>query len=47
VTEVVGDTADTEVPVPSVTMPLLVALPGVAAVCANAGKAAAIETRTA
>jgi hypothetical protein len=48
VTEVVGDTADTEgPPVPSVTMPLLVTLPGVAAVCANAGKAAAIETRTA
>jgi hypothetical protein len=48
VTEVVGDTADTEGPaVPSVTMPLLVTLPGVAAVCANAGTAAAIETRTA
>jgi hypothetical protein len=47
VTEVVGDTAGTEVLVPSVTMPLLVTLPGVAAVCANAGKAAAIETRTA
>jgi hypothetical protein len=43
-TEVVGDTADL---VPSVTMPLLVTLPGVAAVCANAGKAAAIEIRTA
>jgi hypothetical protein len=46
VTEVVGDTADTEVPVPSVTMPLLVTLPGVAAVCANAGQAAATATST-
>jgi hypothetical protein len=46
-TEVVGDTADAEVPVPSVTMPLLVTLPGVAAVCANAGKTAANETSTA
>jgi hypothetical protein len=46
-TEVVGATADAEVPVPSVTMPLLVTLPGVAAVCANAGKVAAIETNTA
>jgi hypothetical protein len=45
--DVVGDTADPEVPVPSVTMPLLVTLPGVAAVCANAGKAAATETSTA
>jgi hypothetical protein len=44
VTEVVEDPADSEFPVPSVTMPLLVTLPGVAAVCANAGKAAAIET---
>jgi hypothetical protein len=43
----VGDTADAEVPVPNVTTPLLVTLPGVAAVCANAGKAAAIETNTA
>jgi hypothetical protein len=43
VTEVVGDTADAEVAVPSVTMPLLVTLPGVAAVWANAGKATAIE----
>jgi hypothetical protein len=43
VTEVVGDAADTDVPVPSVTMPLLVTLPGVAAVWANAGKATAIE----
>ena len=42
VTEVVG-AADTDVPVPSVTMPLLVTLPGVAAVWANAGKATAIE----
>jgi len=47
VAEVVGDTADTDVPVPSVTMPLLVPAPGVAAVCANAGRAAAIETTTA
>jgi hypothetical protein len=47
VTEVVGDTADPEVPVPSVTMPLLMTLPGAAAVCANAGKAAAMETSTA
>jgi hypothetical protein len=41
------DAEAAEVPVPSVTMPLLVTLPGVAAVCANAGKAAAIETSTA
>ncbi|MGA7862476.1 MAG: hypothetical protein WCA23_00495 [Stellaceae bacterium] len=47
VTEVVADTADTDVPLPSVTMPLGVTLPDVAAVCANAGKAAAIETSTA
>jgi hypothetical protein len=47
VTEVVGDTADAEVPVPSVTMPLLVTLPGVAAVCANAGKATVSEASTA
>ncbi|HEX3411514.1 MAG TPA: hypothetical protein VHT00_07315 [Stellaceae bacterium] len=47
VPEVAGDTADTEVPVPSVTVPLRVTPPGVAAVCANAGKAAAIETSTA
>jgi hypothetical protein len=47
VTEVVGDTADPEVPVPSVTMPFLVTLPGVAAVCASAGKVAAMETSTA
>ena len=46
-TLVVGDTADAEVPVPSVTMPLRVTPPGVAAVCANAGQAAAIETSTA
>ena len=45
--EIVGDTADAEVPVPSFTIPLLVTLPGVAAVCANAGKAAASETSTA
>ena len=43
----VADTADPGIPVPSVTMPLLVTLPGVAAVCANAGKAAAIETSAA
>jgi hypothetical protein len=47
VTEVVGGAADPEVPVPSVTMPLLVTAPGVAAVCASAGKAAAIEISTA
>ena len=40
---IVEDPADTEVPVPSVTMPLLVTLPGVAAVCANAGMATAIQ----
>jgi hypothetical protein len=45
--EIVGDAADAEVPVPSVTMPLRVTPPGVAAVCANAGKVAAIETTTA
>ncbi len=45
--EIVGATANAEVPAPSVTMPLRVATPGVAAVCANAGKAAAIETSTA
>jgi hypothetical protein len=43
----VADTADAEVPVPSVTMPLRVMPPGVVAVCAKAGKAAAIETSTA
>jgi len=43
VTDVVGDTADTDVPVPSVTMPLLATLPGVAALWANAGTATAIE----
>ena len=42
-TFVVGDTAGAEVPVPSVTMPLRVTPPGVAAFWANAGKAAAIE----
>ena len=47
VTEVVGETANAEVPAPSVTIPLLVTLPGVAAVWANAGKAAASETSTA
>lgn len=46
-TFVVAGTVDAEVRVPSVTMPLLVTPPGVAAVCANAGKAAAIETSTA
>lgn len=45
---VVGGTVGAEVPVPSVTMPLRVTPPGVAAVWANAGwanagKAAAIE----
>jgi hypothetical protein len=43
VTDVVGDTADTDVPVPSVTMPVLVTLPGVVALWANAGTATAIE----
>ena len=43
----VGDTADADVPGPSVTMPLRVVPPGVAAVCANAGKTAANETNTA
>ena len=47
VTFVVGDAAGAEVPVPSVTMPLRVTPPGVAAVCASAGKAAAIEIRVA
>jgi hypothetical protein len=46
-TFVVAAAVGAEVPVPSVTMPLLVTLPGVAAVCANAGKAAASETSTA
>lgn len=46
-TFVAAATVDAEVPVPSVTTPLLVTLRGVAAVCANAGKAAAIETSTA
>jgi hypothetical protein len=46
-TFVVAGTVDADVPVPSVTMPLLVTPPGVAAVCASAGKAAAIETSTA
>jgi hypothetical protein len=45
--EIVGDTADAEVPVPSVTMPLRATLPDVAAVCANDGKAPAIQIRTA
>ena len=44
---VVAGTVDAVAPVPSVTMPLLVTPPGVAAVCASAGKAAAIETSTA
>lgn len=42
-TLVVGDTAGVEVPVPSVTVPLRVMPPGMAAVCANAGSAAVIE----
>lgn len=42
-TLVVGDTADPAFPVPSVTMPLRVTPPGVAAVCAIAGKVAVIE----
>ena len=46
VAEVVGASADTDVPVPRVTMPLGVTLPGVAAVCANAGKVSAIEIST-
>lgn len=46
-TLVVADAADPGIPVPSVTMPLLVTRPGVAAVCATAGKAAAIETSAA
>jgi len=45
--KIVGDPADTELPVPSVTMPLRVTPPGVAAVCANAGQAAATTTSTA
>jgi hypothetical protein len=43
----VGDTVDAEVPVPSVTTPVRVTPPGVAVVCAKAGKTAAIETNTA
>jgi len=39
--KVVETPADTEPPVPSVTMPLRMTPPGVAAVCANAGQAAA------
>jgi len=39
--KVVETPADTEPPVPSVTMPLRITPPGVAAVCANAGQAAA------
>ena len=46
-TFVVAGTVDAEVPVPSLTMPLLVTPPGVAAFCASAGKAAAIKTSTA
>jgi hypothetical protein len=46
-TLVVGDAAEAEVPVPSVTTPLRATPPGVAAVCANAGKAAAIDTSSA
>jgi hypothetical protein len=45
--KIVDDPADTELPVPSVTMPLRVTPPGVPAVCANAGQAAAIATSTA
>jgi hypothetical protein len=37
----------TEPPVPSVTTPLRMTPPGVAAVCANAGQAAATTTSTA
>jgi hypothetical protein len=42
---VVEDTT-ADVPVPGVTMPLRVAVPEGAAVCANAGTATAINTRT-
>ena len=45
--EIVEGPDNAELPVPSVTMPLRVTPPGVAAVCANAGQAAAIETSTA
>ena len=44
---IVEEPDNAELPVPSVTMPLRVTPPGVAAVCANAGQAAAIETSTA
>ena len=46
-TFVVAGSVDAEIPAPRVTMPLLATPPGVAAVCASAGKAAAIETSTA
>jgi hypothetical protein len=46
-TEVAGATADEDVPVPRVTMPLRATPPGVAVVCATAGKATATETSTA
>jgi hypothetical protein len=45
--EIVEGPDNAELPVPSVTMPLRVTPPGVAAVCANAGQAATIETSTA
>jgi hypothetical protein len=45
--KVVETPVDTEPPVPSVTMPLRMTPPGVAAVCANAGQAAATATSTA
>ena len=44
--KVVETPADTEPPVPSVTMPLRMTPPGVAAVCANAGQAAATAIST-
>jgi hypothetical protein len=47
VTEVAGATTDEDVPVPRVTMPLRATPPGVAVVCATAGKATATETSTA
>jgi hypothetical protein len=46
-TFVVAGTVDAEVLGASVTMPLLVTPPGVAVVCASAGKATAIKTSTA
>ena len=44
---VAGDTVDADEPVPRVATPLGVTVPGVAAVCATAGKAAAIATNNA